>query len=118
MRSGYLVNRLLSQVVRWESIFSMYRDLEPLFDHINLATAMHRLGRTSHAARVRWHPDTAGLHWLPCGPHMLLHAASGSARPLCHVVLDNERTLHCDSISLPLQRLTGSSHLAMARLAR
>ena len=79
LRSGYLVNRLLSQVKRWESIFTMFRDLEPLFDHIDLSTAMHRLGRTSHAARVRWHLATASSHWLLHGPSMPPHAASSSA---------------------------------------
>lgn len=52
VRSGYLVNRLLSQVMHWESVFTVYRDLQPLFDHINLSTALHRLGRTSFKARV------------------------------------------------------------------
>ncbi len=53
VRSGFLVNRLLSQVDRWESIFTVFRDLEPLFDHINLSTALHRLARTSYKHRVR-----------------------------------------------------------------
>ncbi len=57
VRSGFLVNRLLSQVDRWESIFTVFRDLEPLFDHINLSTALHRLARTSYKHRVRPHPS-------------------------------------------------------------
>ena len=115
MRSGYLVNRLLSQVVRWESIFSMYRDLEPLFDHINLATAMHRLGRTSHAARVRWQLGSASVDWLLYDPQMLLQAASGSAGPLCRDMLGNEGVQNCSSISTALQRLTRSSNPARTR---
>ena len=53
VRSGYLVNRILSQLERWESIFTVFRDLEPLFDHINLSTALHRLAKASHKQKVR-----------------------------------------------------------------
>ncbi len=67
MRSGFLVNRLLSQVDRWESIFTVFRDLEPLFDHINLSTALHRLARTSYKHRVRPLRAWDG-HWMPCRP--------------------------------------------------
>ena len=53
VRSGYLVNRILSQLQRWESIFTVYRDLKPLFDHINVSTALHRLARASHKQKAR-----------------------------------------------------------------
>lgn len=52
VRSGFLVNRLLSQAEKWESVFTIYRDLQPLFDHINLSTALHRLAKTSFRHRV------------------------------------------------------------------
>jgi hypothetical protein len=51
-RSGYLANTLLSSVMKWESVMTMLRDLEPLFDHINISTAMHRLAKVSHNAKV------------------------------------------------------------------
>ena len=53
VRSGYLVNRILSQLERWESVFTVFRDLKPLFDHINVSTALHRLARASHKQKAR-----------------------------------------------------------------
>lgn len=51
-RSGYLVNRLLSQISDWQTVFTVLRDLEPLFDHINVSTAMHRLAKVSVRNKV------------------------------------------------------------------
>jgi hypothetical protein len=51
-RSGYLVNRLLSQISDWRTVFTVLRDLEPLFDHINISTAMHRLAKVSYRSKV------------------------------------------------------------------
>ena len=51
-RAGYVVNKLLGEVATWRGVLSVARDLEPLFDHINVATAMHRLAKAAHAHKV------------------------------------------------------------------
>ncbi|CAL8461792.1 g1323 [Coccomyxa elongata] len=66
-RSGYLVNRLLSQISNWQTVFTVLRDLEPLFDHINVSTAMHRLAKVSVRNKVP--PAVVMAH--PLYPHLL-----------------------------------------------
>ncbi|KAK9908644.1 hypothetical protein WJX75_000861 [Coccomyxa subellipsoidea] len=66
-RSGYLVNRLLSQISDWRTVFTVLRDLEPLFDHINISTAMHRLAKVSYRSKV----PLAVVQEHPMYPHLL-----------------------------------------------
>ncbi len=65
-RSGYLVNRLLSQISDWQTVFTVLRDLEPLFDHINVSTAMHRLAKVSvrNKVTVLSLPAASYICWL------------------------------------------------------
>lgn len=82
VRSGYLVNRILSQLERWESIFTVFRDLEPLFDHINLSTALHRLAKASHKQKVR--PlSPPGLFRLYTSLHLYSQGRLEAIAPLC-----------------------------------
>lgn len=75
-RSGYLVNRLLSQISDWRTVFTVLRDLEPLFDHINISTAMHRLAKVSYKNKVgRRIPCTT----LPTRNNFLHACAEGMA---------------------------------------
>lgn len=91
-RSGYLVNRLISMVTRWESVFTMLRDLEPLFDHINISTAMHRLAKTSHAARVSQQQALACI--VPAWAQITLPACTQQSPPSLSITVCRPLVFH------------------------
>lgn len=64
-RSGYYVNRLLSQITDWRTVFTVFRDLEPLFDHINISTAFHRLAKVSYRMKVLPHLQNLRIFCRP-----------------------------------------------------
>ena len=56
------INRLLTHCERWETLMLIIHDLGHFFDHINVATAVHRIAKLSKRQRVR---SFGGTHVLP-----------------------------------------------------
>lgn len=47
------INRLLTHCERWETLMLIIHDTGHMFDHINVATALHRIAKLSKRQRVR-----------------------------------------------------------------
>ena len=56
LESGALeptINKLLTHCERWETLMLIVHDLGHVFDHINVATAVHRIAKLSRRQHVR-----------------------------------------------------------------
>lgn len=56
------INRLLTHCERWETLMNIIHDIGHFFDHINVATAVHRVAKLSKRQRVRRQTLLLGPH--------------------------------------------------------